>query len=67
MHRTPWGKMKDIMQLRKDISARQGTRRSQNDDNQSTSSLDSTDIHRPEVSSYIIHLNVMTNIILQTA
>ncbi|XP_034951995.1 uncharacterized protein [Chelonus insularis] len=46
MHKTPWGKMKDIIQLRRDSLARQTSRR--NEDNHSTSSLDSTDIHRLE-------------------
>lgn len=51
IHKTPWGKMKDIMQLRRDSLGRQiNSRNSRHEDNHSTSSLDSTDIHRTDVS-----------------
>lgn len=50
MAKTPWGKMKDIMQLRRDSLGRQTVRNSRNEDNHSTSSLDSTDVHKTEVS-----------------
>ncbi|XP_015123193.1 uncharacterized protein LOC107045430 isoform X2 [Diachasma alloeum] len=48
MAKTPWGKMKDMMQLRRESLGRQTSRNSRNEDNHSTSSLDSTDLHRIE-------------------
>ncbi|XP_063988404.1 uncharacterized protein LOC135168302 [Diachasmimorpha longicaudata] len=48
MPKTPWGKMKDMMQLRRDSLGRQTSRNSRNEDNHSTSSLDSADLHRTE-------------------
>ncbi|XP_011305047.1 uncharacterized protein [Fopius arisanus] len=48
MSKTPWGKMKDIMALRRDSLGRQTSQNSRNEDNRSTSSLDSADIQRIE-------------------
>ncbi|XP_043289320.1 uncharacterized protein [Venturia canescens] len=49
IHKTPWGKVKDMMQLRRDSIGRLPARSmSRNGDGHSTSSLDSSEIHRSE-------------------